>query len=229
MQTKYRINELFKNKKGLHMIMFLMSFILIGGVVVMGYSQHKVSQIADEVMRFHVVANSDTTEDQLLKQQVKDEVITYMEPLLIHAKNMEETREIVNANLEHIKQIAKEVIMSWHKEYDVYVCVDYANFPMKAYGDVVLPAGQYEACRIILGEGKGENWWCILFPPLCYVDASTGVIPEEEKQELEEVLDDESYKIVTSNNKGEEKEYYIRFKIIDTVNEYLNKDNYKQR
>ena len=158
------------------------SIVLLMGVVLVvisltmaiSYSGVTTNALADKIIRFHVVANSDSTQDQLLKQQAKDEIIAYMEPLLKDSTSIEETRYIIKESLPAIKEVAEEVVDKWEKDYEVYVALDEASFPTKSYGDVVLPAGKYEACRVVIGEGKGENWWCVMFPPLCYLDASTG-------------------------------------------------------
>lgn len=191
--------------------------------VIISYSSSMTESLADKVIRFHVVANSDSTQDQLLKQQVKDEIIAYMEPLLKESNDIQETKYIITESLPLIKEIAEQVITDWGKTYSIYVGLDEANFPTKSYGDVVLPAGEYEACRVIIGEGKGENWWCVMFPPLCYLDASTGVVPLEGKEQLEQQLDSEEYKLITSKSKP----YQIRFKIVDKINSLLNPSDYK--
>lgn len=191
--------------------------------LVISYSSSMTGSLADKVIRFHVVANSDSTQDQLLKQQVKDEIIAYMEPLLKESSDIEETKYIIEESLPLIQEIAEEVIADWGKAYSVYVGLDEASFPTKSYGDVVLPAGEYEACRVIIGEGKGENWWCVMFPPLCYLDASTGVVPLEGKEQLEQELDSEEYNLITSKSKP----YQIRFKIVDKINSLLNPSDYK--
>lgn len=213
-----------KNKMVYMMILIVAVVVCFGGVAVTVYTG-KVSQtLSESILRFHVVANSDTTEDQLLKQQVKDEIIAYMEPLLKDAKDVEESKKFIQTHTDEIANVAKKVVGKWGKDYDVKVFLDKANFPTKSYGDVVLPAGEYEACRVIIGEGKGQNWWCIMFPPLCYVDAATGVVPMEGKEELQEQLTPEQYDLICKEGKP----YEIRFKIVDTVNSVLHKENYKE-
>lgn len=198
--------------------------IIICLVIVINYSNKMEGGLADKVIRFHVVANSDSTQDQLLKQQVKDEIIAYMEPLLKDSKDIQQTRDIIRGCMPFIKEVAEQVVADWEKEYSIYVGLDEANFPAKSYGDVVLPAGEYEACRVIIGEGKGENWWCVMFPPLCYLDASTGVVPLEGKEQLEQELNAEEYNLITNKSRP----YQIRFKLIDKVNALLNPSDYKK-
>lgn len=207
-------------------LLILIAFTALSINFVVMKSIREATSLADEVIRFHVVANSDTVEDQLLKQRVKDEVIAYMEPLTKQCENIDQTRQMIEANKDEIQTIAEKVVQDYQKEYDVYVTLDEANFPTKAYGDIVFPAGRYEACRIVIGEGKGENWWCVMYPPLCYVDAASGVVPLEGKEQLEQELTEEQYQLVTNHHS---ERYQIRFKVIDSINGWLFKENYKER
>lgn len=223
-----KLGELLKVKKNrtnyIYMTVLIIAVIVCIGVgIITVYANGVNKDLAESMLRFHVVANSDSTEDQLLKQQVKDEIIAYMEPLLKEAKNIEESKMIIQTHIDEIEDVAGCVIKNWGKDYEVQVFLDKANFPTKAYGDIVLPAGQYEACRVIIGEGKGQNWWCIMFPPLCYVDAATGVVPMEGKEELQEQLTPEQYNLISKS----EQPYEIRFKVVDAVNSCLHKENYK--
>lgn len=224
-----RLIELWKNKDSRNEIIYLITLILmviftLATATITIYTGQVSETLSENILRFHVVANSDTTEDQLLKQQVKDEIIAYMEPLLKESKDIEESKSVIQSHTTDIKDIAQDVVQKWKKNYEVEVFLDTANFPTKSYGDVVLPAGEYEACRVIIGEGKGENWWCVMFPPLCYVDVATGVVPIEGKEELQEQLTPEQYNLICKGDKP----YEIRFKIVDTVNSILHKENYKE-
>ncbi len=225
---KNKIKEFFKNDERMTkvtaIVVILLFLCTICINVIAGTSKNVTDSLASKIIRFHVVANSDSTQDQLLKQQIKDRVIAYIEPLLEDSTSIEETRYILKECLPLIEEVAKEVIAEWEKDYDVYVVLDQANFPTKSYGDVVLPAGEYESCRIIIGEGKGENWWCVMFPPLCYLDASTGVVPLEGKEQLAKELNEEQYDLIMHR----EKPYQIRFKLIDGINSFFCEPNYKQ-
>ena len=203
------------------------SFIIIIGIALsvgIGYTIRTNTEIADGIIRFHVVANSDSPDDQRLKSHIKDGVIGYMQPLLKSSRSIEETRTLINENMNNIKNLAQNMVIDYGRDYTINIMLDEANFPTKQYGDVVLPAGKYEACRIIIGEGKGENWWCVMFPPLCYLDAATGVVPIEGKEELKEALNEEQYEIIV-NHKAE---YQVRFKILDTIGAWLNPNNYSE-
>lgn len=205
-------------------VIFIVLIVIIVGIIM--YSKEVTDSISKEVIRFHVVANSDTTDDQLLKQKVRDEVIGFIEPLIEECESVEDTRYIIEGSLPIIKEISEEVIEDWGKDYQVYVALDKANFPTKSYGDVVLPAGEYEACRIIIGEGKGENWWCVMYPPLCYLDVATGVVPLEGKEQLEKELNEEQYNLLTNK---EDKNYEVRFKLVESINSLMHKSDYKTK
>lgn len=205
-------------------LIFVIIAIIICGII--SYSRSVTDSLSQEVIRFHVVANSDLVDDQLLKQKVRDEVIEFIEPLIKECESVDDTRYILKGSLPIIKQISEEVIRDWGRDYEVYVALDKANFPSKSYGDIVLPAGEYEACRIIIGEGKGENWWCVMYPPLCYLDGATGVVPLEGKEQLETELNEEQYQFITRQN---EDKYEIKFKLVETINSIFCKSDYKTK
>jgi stage II sporulation protein R len=149
----------------------------------------------EELIRFHVVANSDSEEDQALKRAVRDAILEIVSPQLAASGSLEESREILLGLRPEMEAIGKVVVESWGKNYAVRSEYGDFIFPTKSYGSLILPAGEYEAVRILIGEGKGSNWWCVLFPPLCFVDIehSTAVavdgkpgIPYDEKNSIQE-------------------------------------------
>lgn len=149
--------------------------------------------IASEIIRFHVLANSDREEDQELKIKVKDAVLEMLEQKLKDALGIEETREILKNCLNEIKETAEYVIEKEGYDYPVTVKLEPYEFPIKTYGDCTFPAGTYEALRVCIGKAEGKNWWCVVFPNLCFTDTVHAVLPEEEKQELKNVLSEEEY------------------------------------
>ncbi|MEG0578648.1 MAG: stage II sporulation protein R [Niameybacter sp.] len=191
----------------------VLCFVVVLSLVSMQEYATTMSQgLSENVIRFHVLANSDTKEDQLLKENVRDAVLLYMEPVLKDSPGIDETRKRITEHMDEIAAVAQQVIANWGKDYSVQVELKHEDFPTKTYGDIVFPAGNYEACRILIGEGKGQNWWCVMFPPLCYVDAATGVVPLEGKEALQENLTDEQYEIVSFQA---DKPYDVRFKIVE--------------
>jgi len=123
-------------------------------------------------LRLHVIANSDTPADQKLKLEVKDRVVAMMKEDFQDLNDANEARELAIQERKQIEALASEVVTSRGYNYPVEVCIGEYDFPTKSYGNFVLPQGRYQAVRIILGEGQGQNWWCVLFPPLCMVSTS---------------------------------------------------------
>ena len=176
-------------------ILILLSlFILISAI---SYVDAVSNNIADSVFRLHVIANSDSKEDQELKLKVRDELLSYMNIISKDSTNKQEAMQIANEHKEEFIQIAEKVIKENGYNYTVNVQVGKADFPTKYYGDITLPAGTYDALKVQIGEAKGQNWWCVMFPPLCFVDVSTGIVPNNSKQELKQSLDTVSYTHLT--------------------------------
>lgn len=147
----------------------------------------------EKLIRFHVIANSDTEEDQELKLKVRDEIISYLQPKLENSSSIEESEKIITSEYDNLQSISRETILDNGYEYDVKVGIEYSNFPTKQYSNVILPAGEYKALKVVIGEGKGKNWWCVMFPPLCFVDEENGVIDKSTDEKLQSVLDEEEY------------------------------------
>lgn len=175
-----------------------------------------LNNIEDKLIRFHVIANSDCDEDQSLKLKVRDEVLKYMSPKLENSKSLDESRKILKYNDNNVKKIAKKVIKEYGYDYDVETTLGKENFPDKTYGNITLPQGEYEAYRIVIGSGNGHNWWCVMFPPLCFIDMSKGQVAyDENEKQMKKVLNDEEYGMVDNTSDNEKVE--IRFKILDEI------------
>lgn len=123
-----------------------------------------------DLIRFHVVANSDSPEDQALKNIVRDEILEEVSPLLARSQSLAESRQLLLELRPTMEEITRRVLAEKGSNYEVRTTYGEESFPTKSYGSLVLPAGQYEAVQVVIGEGKGANWWCVLFPPLCFVD-----------------------------------------------------------
>ena len=171
----------------------------------------------EKLIRFHVIANSDTEEDQELKLKVRDEIISYLQPKLENSSSIEESEKIITSEYDNLQSISRETILDNGYEYDVKVGIEYSNFPTKQYSNVILPAGEYKALKVVIGEGKGKNWWCVMFPPLCFVDEENGVIDKSTDEKLQSVLDEEEYNLNTTKNKEEGNVVKFKFKIVEVV------------
>lgn len=164
-----------------------------------------IEDISEKLIRFHVIANSDEEKDQALKLKVRDEVLKYIQPMLKDSKDIDNSREILKRENENILNIARTVIEANGYSYKVDSTLSREYFPVKTYGNITLPQGEYEAYRILIGSGEGKNWWCVMFPPICFVDVTKGAVAyEETEKEMKEVLSDDEYKMV-DNKVSEQK------------------------
>lgn len=145
------------------------------------------------IMRFHVRANSDTAGDQALKMAVKEDVVTMLKPLLSDCKDVKESKNVIVSNMDEIYKTAVNTVVEQGYDYEIKVYVTEEQFPAKTYGDLTFPEGRYQALRVDIGAAKGQNWWCVMFPPLCFVDESTAVVSSESKEELKRALTPEEY------------------------------------
>ncbi|MDO5517521.1 MAG: stage II sporulation protein R [Clostridium sp.] len=158
-------------------------------------------EVKNSLIRFHVIANSDSEEDQNLKIKVKNEVINYLYPYLDDSQSLDESREIIKSKMPEVQSIAEKVIKDNNYNYSVKLQLSRENFPEKSYGNIALPQGNYEAFRIIIGSGQGRNWWCVMFPPLCFVDESKADV---EYDKVEERINSENKADTVSEDEKEE-------------------------
>ena len=178
--------KLFKNPKVKMVIILSFLLFIYTTICAFSYAENVSYDIAESVFRLHVIANSDSKEDQDLKYKVRDNLISYMNNICKNCNNKEEAIKIATKHKEDFKEIALKTIKDNGYSYDVNISIGNFQFPTKDYGDISLPSGYYDALRVEIGEAKGQNWWCVMFPPLCFVDISSGVVPEESKEQLED-------------------------------------------
>jgi stage II sporulation protein R len=205
------------NKAGWVFILAATIMLVIAGGRLYSDSKERQLQkgIASNIIRFHVRAESDSKEDQWLKLQVKEAVLAYISPVLSKSQSVDESRQLLYNESENIRNVAAATLRSLGDESDVNVYFENCYFPMKTYGDMTFPPGEYEAFRVDIGEAQGKNWWCVLYPPLCFVDAVYGEVPEESKEELKGVLTEEEYSMVSGEN------VKFRFKYLKIFNRFI--------
>lgn len=197
--------------------------LLIGLIVATGFTTYNTKLYSDTIhsgleqnlIRFHVIANSDSEADQQLKLKVRDKILEVIKPLLDKSTSVTESKQILLDNKDLIKQISEQIIAQEGKNYNVNVNLQKSNFPTKKYGDIILPAGEYESLKVVIGEGEGKNWWCVMFPPLCFVDITHGTVPEESKEELKNVLTEEEYDLVSLPQNETDIPVKVKFKIVE--------------
>jgi len=216
-----KIKELGSNtfKTRLQRSLIIFFAVVLTGTTLMttAYSDNVNKGLASNLVRLHVVANSDSQKDQALKMMVRDAVLEYMKEKLKDSDSIEETRNVIRENIQNINNIAKTVILEQGENYTVETRLGDFPFPTKSYGDITLPAGYYQALKVVIGNGEGANWWCVLFPPLCFVDATHGTLPDSVKNDLKKALTTEEYSIVTSVDSEEDIPVRLKFKIVEIL------------
>lgn len=157
-------------------------------------------------VRLHILANSDSVEDQMVKLKVRDAIVSYLTPLVKTERGAQEAKAIINEHRAEILDLAKKVISAQGKDYPVNLQIGKFDFPLREYRNLVLPAGEYQAVRIIIGEGEGRNWWCVLFPPLCFIDGAS--------------MAAEIQSVPASKEEGSEQKVQLRLKVLEILNEW---------
>lgn len=210
-----------KKKLNFIFILTILVFIYIA-LLSFNYSKAISSNLSDSVFRLHIIANSDSSADQELKLKVRDKIIEYMNTLTSNSSDKKDVISIVNNHLDSFKEIALNTIKENGYNYDVNIEIGNFHFPTKSYGDISFPAGNYDALKIEIGDAIGQNWWCVLFPPLCFVNSSTGVVPDDSKNTLKENINSESYEIISEGNNSNDNtsDIKIKFKIIEFFNNF---------
>jgi stage II sporulation protein R len=173
--------------------------------------------VTNGLLRLHVVANSDSPEDQALKLRVKDRIISEIGGLVSGMETKEEILEFLHGNMRYIEDTAAREVEEAKKDYGVRAEVGYFTFPTKSYGSLALPAGNYQALRIVLGEGGGSNWWCVMFPPLCFVDTKNAVALERDQQRVRDMLAGEGHETPPGTEGMDKVPVRVRFKLLEMV------------
>lgn len=171
--------------------------------------------IAESIVRFHVVSAGDSEYEQSLKLLVKNTVLDFLSEKLADVTSKEDTLLILDELKPEITELARSVLRKNNCNTSVTTNIEDDFFPVKTYGDLTLPAGEYTALKIVLGEGDGTNWWCVLYPRLCFVDATYGVVPDESKAALKTILAEDEYNLVFSEK------VVFRFKILEFLNKFF--------
>lgn len=195
-------------------IIFLLFFLYIC-ISAYSYVYSVSNNLCGSVFRLHVIANSDSENDQILKYNVRDNIIKYINKLCNNCNSKEDVINIVQNNIDEIKEIAQKTISDEGYDYNVNIKIGNFMFPTKNYGDISLPVGFYDALRIEIGSANGKNWWCVLYPSLCFVNVTSGIVPDDSKENLKNSLSDEEYNLVSNS---ENNQFKFKFKLIEFFN-----------
>jgi stage II sporulation protein R len=226
------------------------SFYAIAGktpVISASESEASAEAIGKNLIRFHVIANSDSENDQNVKLEVRDAILAKVGPQLEKAQSTEAAEKYLKDNLDMIIKIANDILSKESKDYTATASVGLYEFPVKSYNSITLPAGEYTALRVVLGNGDGKNWWCVMFPPLCFIDVTQGLTVEKTDQQLSKVMttqevnsittimehtgDTASAKTIENNkedssqtsSKSSESTIEFRFKTVEFIKGFINK------
>lgn len=172
------------------------------------------SGIKNKIIRLHVVANSDSPDDQEIKLKVRDAVVSELSPAIKDLTDVNKVNAFITDNLDTIKKTAQKELEKLDKRFPIEIELGKYEFPTKVYGDFTFPGGEYQALNIKIGNGQGKNWWCVMFPPLCFVDIAQGVVSKNTIDELKEVLTEEEIEMLKSNRQ-EEIPVKLKFKIAE--------------
>ena len=194
------------------------------GLVMLGiffWAGHTASarqaSIAGKILRLHVLANSDSKEDQALKLKVRDSILAYMALYAPDFSDVEEAKAWTAGHTDALRETAEAALRREGSSDSVALELTRCYFPVKTYGDLTFPKGEYEALQVKIGSAAGQNWWCVMYPPLCFTDASCGEFPETSREILEEQLTQEEYLSLRKDGGEEKKRPEIRFKLLDML------------
>lgn len=189
------------------------SFILLGVLLLSILPTHGEAEIYDSVVRLHVLANSDSDEDQALKLRVRDSVLERASVIVDGCRDRDSAVSALGGELESLREAALEVVRAEGYDYDVTVLLDYEDYPTRSYEAVCFPAGRYMSLRVCIGEAEGQNWWCVLFPNLCLGAADRR---SAEDAFIQAGLTPEQYRVVTETSGTR---YKLRFKLLEVLEE----------
>lgn len=179
------------------------------------YANNISNSLYKNIFRLHIIANSNSFEDQSLKLKIRDNIIAYLEKTCENCNTKEDYINTINKNTNTLKTIIQKTIVENNFNYSSNIEIGKYFFPTKHYANISLPSGYYDGIKIEIGDAKGQNWWCSLFPPLCFADISSGVLENEDSQLLENNISTEEFNLITKKNST----YIIKFKLIEFLNE----------
>ena len=192
-------------------IVIILILVAVSATGVYAYNTNK--NISEKIIRLHILGNSNNIFDQEIKYRIRDKVTENYD---LKGENIEQQYKLLEKNLDNIKNDVDKWLMELGVDYRCKVTLTKDVFPTKQYGNLKLPYGKYTALKIILGNGDGKNWWCVMFPPMCFTEGTIGMIDEESDKYLKENLSKSDYSLITNSN------VEIRFKIVEVFNKLFN-------
>ena len=199
--------------------LLICTFLILAVALFAGlFPVHGESEIYDTVVRLHVLANSDSEEDQNLKLKVRDRIIELVTPAVEDCRSQSEAIAAIGSIMDDLELAAQDVVESEGYDYDVSILIGEEYYPTRTYETCAFPEGKYVSLRVCIGEAEGQNWWCCLFPPLCLSAASEDDDESYEDAFISVGLTGDQYKIITETKRPK---YKIRFKILEAIQKYF--------
>ena len=221
------LKKIFAVTVGILILSMLCAIVSVSGLAGGIDDSNKITakELSDKLIRLHVIANSDSPEDQQLKLKVRDAIISALSSEFKNVDDINTSRKFIQENLKYIEDIARQEIIKNGKNCDVKAMYGKFLFPVRTYGYVTLPAGEYEALRVIIGSGKGANWWCVLFPPLCFVDITQGQSEDEATAAMSKYFTEQELEAIKNHRATSNRAVEIRFKVQELWQEAKGKLN----
>ncbi|MDF2671881.1 MAG: spoIIR [Clostridiales bacterium] len=177
---------------------FCLCLVILSSLILVKSGNSSAENVNLKLIRFHVVANSDSEGDQSVKLQIRDEILQKYGPIISESNSRNESLQLISENLKDIEDTANSILKKEGKSYSANAVLGDSIFPIKQYGTITLPAGEYTALKVVLGEGGGKNWWCVMFPPLCFIDVTRGLTSDETDEELRKVISSKDVESITA-------------------------------
>lgn len=193
-------------------IIILFLLFIYTSICAYSYAQTISNDISNNIFRLHIIANSNSEEDQNLKYKIRDNIISYMNLICKDCKTKNDALIIAKENIDIFKKIALDTIKENGFNYNVSVELGTFDFPTKDYGTISIPSGTYDALRIKIENAEGQNWWCVMFPSLCFIEPTSATFEPESSELLQDNMSNETFNVITKTSKPELK---LKFKLIE--------------
>lgn len=197
-------------------VSFFLLALLCSMIWLAGRKENLAERISPHILRFHVVANSNSREDQQIKLQVRDLLIEELSrlPDAQAAKTKDALSLFLQKHNLRLKKAADDFLASMGVPYQSRIEITGIHFPAKAYGDILLPSGIYDALQVTLGDARGRNWWCVLYPQLCFTDTVHAIVPDSSKEQLKILLGESDYTLLLDNR---HLDLQVRFRLLEMM------------
>ncbi len=195
-----------KSRQFTFIILSILLILLNFGGTVHSRKDTVLPELSEKLLRFRVLANSDSTADLFQKNKVSEELASLLRPILSECSSKTEAQNAVSRNLPEIETAAAAFVSQYGADYPVSCTLTKHSFPLKVYQDLTFPAGSYDTLLVTIGEGNGSNWWCLAYPPLCFAEEAYVTVPEQTENTLQSILSERSWRAISGQTKKQQSE-----------------------